>query len=474
MQNWTVGRRLLTVFSVTFVLILSLLGLYVQQARQSSQQLDLVLHTFNKKLEIANSIELATTEMQGAQRGLMLAYEAKDAGSAPQYIQLYQGSGKQIDDLVAALEPLSSTAAERTALSSIQENRTSWAPRFQELVTLCAAGEIEKAYGLRNQNKVISADMHAAAKSIVAEQQRSLAAAEADAAASMSRSLWLTILAILISVALGAVVYFQVGQITRSLRDTVEQLDEGASQLAAGARQISGSSQSLAAGTSQQATSIGETTAASEQISAMTRRNADNAIKASGLMQDTTTLVGDANRSLEQMQHSMHAMNEASTKVSKIIKIIDEIAFQTNILALNAAVEAARAGEAGMGFAVVAEEVRNLAQRSAVAAKDTTVLIDESVAKSHEGRAKLELVANSIRAITASSAQVKGLVEEVKSGSAEQSKGIQLISSQMNTIEKVTQSAAASAEEGAATGEEMQAQADSLHSIVRNLRDLVG
>src|ERR1700731_4425176 len=128
MQNWTVGRRLLTVFSVTFVLILSLLGLYVQQARQSSQQLDQVLHTFNKKLEIANSMELATTEMQGAQRGLMLAYEAKDAASAPQYIQLYQDSGRQIDDQIAALDPLATSAAERAALGSVQENRTTWAP----------------------------------------------------------------------------------------------------------------------------------------------------------------------------------------------------------------------------------------------------------------------------------------------------------------------------------------------------------
>jgi methyl-accepting chemotaxis protein/methyl-accepting chemotaxis protein-1 (serine sensor receptor) len=339
---------------------------------------------------------------------------------------------------------------------------------------MCAAGDIEKAYALRNQNKAISASMHAAAKSIVAEQQHSLATAEADAAAAMSRSLWLTIFAILISLALGALVYFQVDQITRSLREMVQQLEEGASQLAEGARHISGSSQSLAAGTSEQASSIGETTAASEEISAMTRRNTENAIKASGLMQDTTTLVGEANRSLDQMQHAMQAMNESSTKVGNIIKIIDEIAFQTNILALNAAVEAARAGEAGMGFAVVAEEVRNLAQRSAVAAKDTTVLIEESVARSKDGRANLELVASSIRAITASSAQVKGLVDEVKSGSAEQSKGIHLISTQMNTIEKVTQRAAAGAEEGAATGEEMQAQADSLHGIVRNLRTMVG
>jgi methyl-accepting chemotaxis protein len=455
MQGWTVGKRLLSAFSVTFILILSLLGLYVQQSRQSNQQLSQVLHTFNKKLEIANTIELATTEMQGAQRGLMLAYEAKDAASAPQYIQLYQDSSRKIDDNLAQFEPLVATDAERSALINVQENLTTWKPRFQELATICASGDLEKAYALRNQNKLISAAMHAAAKAIVDEQERSLAAAEADSAVAV-------------------LVYLQVGQITSSLRQMVLQLDEGASQLAEGANHISAASQTLAAGTSEQAFSIGETTAASEQISAMTRRNAENATKASGLMHDTTALVGDANRSLDQMQDSMHAITESSTKVGDIIKIIDQIAFQTNILALNAAVEAARAGEAGKGFAVGAAAVRDLAPRSAPAAKDTTALIEESMDRSHEGRSKLELVATSIRAITESSAQVKGLVEEVKSGSLEQTKGIQLISAQMSTIEKVTQSAAASAEEGAATGEEMQAQANSLHGIVRNLREMVG
>jgi methyl-accepting chemotaxis protein len=474
MQGWTVGKRLLSAFSVTFILILSLLGLYVQQSRQSNQQLSQVLHTFNKKLEIANTIELATTEMQGAQRGLMLAYEAKDAASAPQYIQLYQDSSRKIDDNLAQFEPLVATDAERSALINVQENLTTWKPRFQELATICASGDLEKAYALRNQNKLISAAMHAAAKAIVDEQERSLAAAEADSAVAVTRSLWLTVLAIFVSLVLGVLVYLQVGQITSSLRQMVLQLDEGASQLAEGANHISAASQTLAAGTSEQAFSIGETTAASEQISAMTRRNAENATKASGLMHDTTALVGDANRSLDQMQDSMHAITESSTKVGDIIKIIDQIAFQTNILALNAAVEAARAGEAGKGFAVVADEVRNLAHRSAQAAKDTTALIEESMDRSHEGRSKLELVATSIRAITESSAQVKGLVEEVKSGSLEQTKGIQLISAQMSTIEKVTQSAAASAEEGAATGEEMQAQANSLHGIVRNLREMLG
>ncbi|HEX4652372.1 MAG TPA: methyl-accepting chemotaxis protein [Granulicella sp.] len=474
MNHWTVGRRLLSTFLATFVLILCLLGLYVEQTRKDSTMLNRVLHTLNKKVEIGNGIELATTEMQGAQRGLMLAYEAKDASAAPQYVTLYARSGERLDKLTEELSSLASSAEEQSALQAVRGGRRTWQPRFQELVEICASGEIAKAYALRNQNKVISAAMHAAAKSLVSGQEGALASAEAASAARLRQSLWMTAGAVLASLVLAVVVYLQVHQITTSLQEMVERLVEGAKQMAEGATQISTSSQVLAEGSSKQAASLGETSSASEQVSAMTQRNSESAVKASGLMRKTTELVEEANQSLEQMEQSMHAMNQSSTKVGNIIKIIDQIAFQTNILALNAAVEAARAGEAGMGFAVVADEVRNLAHRSAAAAKDTTALIEESMTRSQEGRAKLDLVAASIRAITVSSSEVKGLVDEVRFGSAEQSKGIQMIATQMGTIEKVTQRAAASAEEGAATGEEMRAQADSLNGIVKGLRSMVG
>jgi len=474
MQGWTVGKKFLSAFAATFVLILSLIVLYVQQTHQSSQQLDQILHAVNTKLKIGNRIELAVTEMQGAQRGLMLSYAANDPASAPQYIELYNTSGKEIDSLLQQLEPLIASPAERAVFDSLRDSRTRWNPRFQELVLICHSGQIERAYTLRNQNKIISAAMHASSKLLVEEQERSLAAAQTRSSAAMTRSLWITSIAVAVSLGLGVLLFLLTRQITLSLRQTVDQLTEGARQLAEGAVHISSSSQIIADGTLQQADSIGETSSASEQISSMTQRNAENAIKASGLMHDTTSLVDEANQSLNQMQHSMNAMNESSAKVANIIKIIDQIAFQTNILALNAAVEAARAGDAGKGFAVVADEVRILAHRSAEAARDTTNLIEESLSKSEEGKAKLALVAASIRAITQSSTHVKVLVDEVKDGSAEQSKGIQLISTKMLLMEQFTQNAAASAEEGAATGQQLQAQANSLYGIVRSLHEMVG
>ncbi len=205
----------------------------------------------------------------------------------------------------------------------------------------------------------------------------------------------------------------------------------------------------------------------------MTQRNAENSKESATLVALVDSSVGAANRTLDGMVSSMKAISESSNKISKIIKVIDEIAFQTNILALNAAVEAARAGEAGMGFAVVADEVRNLAQRSAQAAKDTAALIEESIARSNEGSAKLDGVAASIRAITESATKVKTLVDEVNLGSQEQASGVQQISRSIVEMQGVTQQTAAQSEESAAAGEELASQAESMKISVKRLRGLV-
>jgi methyl-accepting chemotaxis protein len=283
-------------------------------------------------------------------------------------------------------------------------------------------------------------------------------------------ALWL----IPLSICIGLGVYFLISRISNELRALTRSISESSMQVTSAVSQISATSQSQAEGATEQAASLEETSSATQQITAMTRKNADNSRLAADEMDKVDRWVKDGNIAVSDMVASMNDIKASSNKTSKIIKVIDEIAFQTNILALNAAVEAARAGEAGAGFAVVADEVRSLAQRSAQAAKDTAPLIEESLAKSNAGGSKLEQMAAVIRAITESAAKVKILVDEVNVGSREQTRGIEQVANAIQQMEQVTQSSAASAEESAAISKELETQAESMDDIARQLQNVVG
>ncbi len=262
--------------------------------------------------------------------------------------------------------------------------------------------------------------------------------------------------------------------ISQKLLDAVSELRESAQEVARAASMVSSSSQTLAQASSEQAASIEETSAAGEQISSVAHVNAERSRAAAGLVYASEEKFAQTNRQLEGMVTAMREINLQSDKVSKILKVINEIAFQTNILALNAAVESARAGEAGQGFAVVADEVRNLAQRCGQAANDTAALIEESMRTSRDGQSKVDQVAASILAIVEESARVKMLVGEVSQSSQEQNGGIASIREAMAQMEQVTQNVAASAEESASASEELHAQAEALTQVLNHLAVMVG
>ncbi len=261
--------------------------------------------------------------------------------------------------------------------------------------------------------------------------------------------------------------------ISRSLRHIIAGLAEGAEQVSSAAGQVSAASQSLAAGSSQQAAGIEETSSSLEEMSSMTHRNADNAGQANRLMKETLAVVERADQSVQVLTTSMQEISAASEETSKIIKTIDEIAFQTNLLALNAAVEAARAGEAGAGFAVVAEEVRNLAKRAAAAAKSTAGLIEGTVKKIKAGAQTVAETSGAFSTVSGQTAKVSELVAEIAAASGEQSQGITQVNTAVTDIDKVTQQNAANAEESASAAEEMSAQAEQMKAMVQELVVLV-
>jgi methyl-accepting chemotaxis protein len=229
----------------------------------------------------------------------------------------------------------------------------------------------------------------------------------------------------------------------------------------------------LAQGANEQASAVEETSASLEQMTASTRANQQRSANARGAAEAASGALTESDRSMDDLVAAIEEIRLAGVETSKIVKTIDEIAFQTNILALNAAVEAARAGEAGAGFAVVADEVRNLAHRAAEAAKSTSSLIEGTVAKVGAGTTLAARTKKSHEVVRESAVSVVGLNREIAEASGEQTTGVDHVSRAVGEIQRVVQRVAAQAEESASASEELSAQAELMKGAVQDLRRMV-
>ncbi|MDQ7837401.1 MAG: methyl-accepting chemotaxis protein [Thermodesulfobacteriota bacterium] len=457
-------------------------------------KLDLVVPQENQKM--GNSIRLVTSVGHISGASANIAILARTIESTSKQIML-AGSADEAGNLRTRLEGQFAAVARelggiRNGLGSIRAGAQAATVKNVESAFAGMRGLLLSKDGILDQilknlaTQARSAQIFSEAKKLIerigqasAEKTRSAEAGQEKAVEAVEKvaAMTTTALAIagIISIAFGIIVG---GWISRSINTYLERvisgLNDSSGQVSSAAGEVSGASQQLAEGASEQAAALEQTSASLEEITSMTRQNADNAQQANMLMEESRQVVEKANSSMSQMSTSMHNISAAGEEIGKIIKTIDGIAFQTNLLALNAAVEAARAGEAGMGFAVVAEEVRNLAKRAAEAAKNTSNLIEDVIQKIAEGSGLVSGTEADFREVATSAKKVANLVAEIAAASREQSQGMDQISNALGQMDQVVQKNAANAEETASASEELNAQAHTLQDYVDQLSELVG
>ena len=475
MSTWTLGKKLAVSASASVAATLLLgavsvvsshsLGRAIEQAygRDAallaySHEIQIYLQMIAAELQTATLSKLAGNG-EGARKGLQQAVWART----------------KLDEVITATKPMLVNGQERSAVAALEAHLARWEQVERPIVAALNANQKEEALRLFNTQAAAAARQGVATLELLEEAIDADNAASANEAQSLAGSVfWISLLLACAGLAAAMASGWAGRSATSHLRAIIGELTTSAAEVEGMSRQVSQSAQGLADGVSGQAASLEETSASAEEMNAVTQQNAERCRQAGALATEAQKGFEYTNNALAKMVDAMAGITSSSDEIAKIIKVIDEIAFQTNILALNAAVEAARAGEAGMGFAVVADEVRNLAQRSAQAAKDTSALIEDSIAKAGEGKARLDRMAASVRTVTGQSTRVSQLVNEISQGSGEQETGIRQMATAVSHLQHSTQDTSAFAEESSAAAQQLSGQSASLRRIADEMTALVG
>jgi methyl-accepting chemotaxis protein len=473
--HWTIGKKLYTVFGGMLAVVIALGGYGTWSTSTSMTQFRDAMNGPVAAKVLGETLEAEAYRFYASEKGMTLAVLNGDPNGLEKWGKEANESQAAIADAIAGLTGLAVESAAKARAQEASQARTQMNTGLEEVTSALKAGNGDLADQI-SQQKILPAfeRLRAVVRAVTESNNQAIEAGLASANRWYGWMVGICSALFFGAMLMGAIGVYSVWRINLDLRSVASSLREGSERLVTIASQVSGSADGLARGSTEQAATLEESSASMEEMSSMTRRNAESAGQASILMAEVKSQVEDSNRSLEGMVTSMAEIRESSARVGKIIKTIDEIAFQTNILALNAAVEAARAGEAGMGFAVVADEVRNLARAAAQAARDTTDLIEGSRASAERGGQMVEQVAASIATFTSSVAKVQAIAEQVSTASGQQAQGIEQVSQAIAQLEKTTQTSAATSEEGAAASEELGEQARSSGALVERLDAMVG
>jgi len=474
MKNWTIAKRIIAggTLLLTLLLVVGSAGIVALRAIENlaiARLRDDAIPGIICASDISN-------HMLNAHIATLMADQADNVALRDRYLGQVTAEAALITEAMKGYEATISLADDRANFEELKVRRERYLSARTAYVELIKKGsDVEShAYLLEKVEPTFNAYRDHTIMVLKWNQDAAVKATgqiiETSSGAVTTAAIIATV-SLLIALVAG---WFIIRGVNVALRQMAVVLDDASGQVAAAAGQVSASSQSLAEGSSEQAASLEETSSSLEELSSMTKRNADSASNAKSLSGETRAAAEAGNNDMTEMRQAMDAIKTSSSDIAKIIKSIDEIAFQTNILALNAAVEAARAGEAGAGFAVVAEEVRALAQRSANSAKETAEKIEVAIKNGEHGVTISGKVASSLGVIVEKARQVDELVAEIATASHEQNSGIGQINTAVGQMDRITQSNAGNAEETAAASEELSAQAATLKDTVGHLRQLVG
>jgi methyl-accepting chemotaxis protein len=471
----TIKVKLLGIYGAAMLLTIIMGFSAIFLFNSASSSVNRVIESDAVKLSKSGELDTLAANLIANEQSMMLSTSLGDGGGAATARHRLDSNLMRFRDLIDQFRPLLVTEEGRVKITKMEQQSNLLTHQLEAFQSILQSGKMAQAQKFLTEQLVpTSSSMSEVATSLSQGAKRRMSDSGSDLKGTVYGGRMTASILMLLSAGIGAWIYMVIINLDKQLRHSAEELREGSQQLRSAAGEVSSASQGLAQESSEQASMIEETSAATEEINSMAKHNRESAQNATILMEEAAKSTEESNREMAECVQAMKEIGDSSARIANTLKLIDKIAFQTNILALNAAVEAARAGEAGMGFAVVAEEVRNLAQQCATASQEISELIDQSVSNSDAGRVKIDKLSETGQKVNQVFASLKVLVEEISVSSEEQGRGIEQIGRAVQKMEVGTQKSAANAEESAAAAEELTAQSAQLMHVAVALGDMVG